>query len=73
MAAISIADMDDHSLEDIVIVIIGLHLLLIGCLLALLFPQKLTGVFLEVELLGELAVVVHFQLHHLGIVELKSF
>lgn len=59
VAAIGIPDMHHYSLEDIVVVVIGLDLLLIGCLLALLFAQKLTGVFFEIELLGKFAVIIH--------------
>lgn len=36
VATIGVPDMHHHSLEDVVVVVVGFHLLLIGCLLALL-------------------------------------
>ena len=72
MATISIPQMDDHSLQHITEVFRGQFLLLFQGLIALLSSQVLSGVFLEVEIGGELAVVVDFQLHHVDIVKLKS-
>ena len=72
VAAVSVAHVNDNSLEDVVVVFILFDLFLLCCLVALLFSEVLPGVFLEVELLGELAVVIYFQFHHLGVVELKS-
>ena len=72
MATISIPQMHDHSLQYITEVFRGQFLLLFQGLIALLSSQVLSGVFLEVEIGGELAVVVDFQLHHVDIVELKS-
>jgi hypothetical protein len=71
VAAVCIAHVHDNSLENVVVIVILFHLLLFCCLGALLFSQVLPGVFLEVELLRELAVVVHFQFHHFSVVELE--
>ena len=52
--------MHDHSLQYITEVFRGQFLLLFQGLIALLSSQVLSGVFLEVEIGGELAVVVDF-------------
>ncbi len=72
VAAIGIPDVHDHSLQNVVVIIIGLHLLLISSLFTLLLPQELPRVLLKIEFLGELAVIVDLQLHHLGVVELEA-
>ena len=73
VATISVSQVHDHSFQHVTEVFRGKFLLLFHLkgLITLLSSQVLPGVLLEIEIGGELAVIVDFQLHHVDIVELK--